>query len=555
MEIKIENLGKVAMTVEKEFYSPDKCYDKLTLVQDKNLGTYISRKPVPANKELTDRNYWIPIIVGSGSNNDDNNNNNTEPAQAEFKGLIEGKWGTYGEGYGQALGVMTQKWVTNNYRVFDDVDLSFDDRLDFYDVTEPDSIGYIIDELYEVYDIIQDEFYNLFGNVGSPLDMEVRFAIDNIIENGIPLNNLQSIRLPYCTIGHNYNFNPVVVEEVNVGGYNTHAMVIHECKGEAWSIFTNWLGVMAAVFDIMENGGNGGYNGGDNGDDNGGGIVVKTTSNSLKSKKITKKPSAIPGIYTSVEEALESFNNVFNNIKAKSNTKKGNTTKVTTEPSPSPSSGVVNEQYIQSCIDVMTNDMQHLGDYVELDGSMMYFTITDWLMIMEHISDLIINFIIHGINSTSNPNDVISYLSTFDPEEFEHEDISDNPMLDSFMFMINSLTDWDLLRENITDLTFTTSEIVKLQNDLNIDKYHKILEQVNNMIVWPTDDLNNPIDDAILTFYKKDGKYYMLWHVEGHNLKLSRIGNVVPSGVYDDNSDDDNDDNGGGRNTTRQLSK
>lgn len=545
---KIENLGKVAMTVEKDYYSPDKCYDKLTLVQDKNLGTYISRKPVPANKELTDRNYWIPIVVGPGSNNQQDDNNNTEPAQAEFKGLIEGKWGTYGEGYGQALDVMTKKWITNNYKAFDDVNLSFDDRLDLlYDSHIPDSIGYIMDALQdEVSDVIYDEFYNLFGNVGSPLDMEVRFAVDNIIENGIPLNNLQSIRLPYCSIGHYNNFNPVIVEEINDGGYNTHAMAIHECKGEAWSIFTNWLDVMVAVDDIMANGGgNGGYNGGDNG----GGGSIKITSNSLKSKKITKKPSTIPGTYTSVEEALESFNNVFNNIKAKSNTKKGNTTKVTTEPSSNPSSSIVTEEYIQSCIDVMTNDMQHLGNYVQIDGNAIYLHVVDWLMIMEHIADIIINFVIHGIKSTDNPNDVISYLRGGGGPDMDPNNMSDNPMVDGIIGTINILTDWDFLRENITNLTFTTSEIVKLQTDLSIDKYHKILEQVNNMIIWPTDDLNNPIEDAILTFYKKDGKYYMLWYVQGHNLKLSRIGNVVPSGVYNDDDNDDDDDNGGGSHT------
>lgn len=551
MEIKIENLGKVAMTVEKDYYSPDKCYDKLTIVQDKNLGTYISRKPVPANKELTDRNYWIPIVVGPGSNNQQDDNNNTEPAQAEFKGLIEGKWGTYGEGYGQALGVMSQKWITNNYKAFDDVNLSFNDRLDLCDLCIPDSIVYIMAELDEVNDIVQDEFYNLFGNVGSPLDMEVRFAVDNIIENGIPLNNLQSIRLPYCSIGHDNNFTPVIVEEINDGGYNTHAMAIHECKGEAWSIFTNWLDVIVAVEDLRTNGGG-------NGGDFGGGGSGKIAFNSLKSKKITKKPSTIPGIYTSVEEALESFNNVFNNIKAKSNTKKGNATKVTTDPSsnpsPSSSSSIVTEEYIQSCIDVMTNDMQHLGNYVEIGGDAIYLHVVDWLMIMGHIADIIINFVIHGIKSTDNPNDVISELSGGGGPDMDPNNMSDNPMVDSIIGMINILTDWDFLRENITDLTFTTSEIVKLQGDLSIDKYHKILEQVNNMIIWPTDDLNNPIEDAILTFYKKDGKYYMLWYVQGHNLKLSRIGNVVPSGIYNDDDNDDDDDNGGGS-TARSISK
>jgi hypothetical protein len=57
-----DNLGKVAVTVEKDYWSINKDYDKLTIVEKEgSFGTYISRKPVPAGKELTDRNYWIPF--------------------------------------------------------------------------------------------------------------------------------------------------------------------------------------------------------------------------------------------------------------------------------------------------------------------------------------------------------------------------------------------------------------------------------------------------------------------------------------------------------------
>lgn len=79
MLIKKENLGKVSVTVEKDYWLQDKCYDRLVIVQQEGGGTYISRKPVPSGKELTDRNYWIPIIEGSSSNNNSPapNDNNT----------------------------------------------------------------------------------------------------------------------------------------------------------------------------------------------------------------------------------------------------------------------------------------------------------------------------------------------------------------------------------------------------------------------------------------------------------------------------------------------
>lgn len=62
MRLQIEKLGKVAVTVEQDYWSKDKDYDKLTIVQVKDAyATYISRKPVPAGIEITDRNYWIPF--------------------------------------------------------------------------------------------------------------------------------------------------------------------------------------------------------------------------------------------------------------------------------------------------------------------------------------------------------------------------------------------------------------------------------------------------------------------------------------------------------------
>lgn len=62
MQLQIENLGKVAVTVEQGYWDVNKDYDKLTIVEIKdNFATYISRKPVPAGTEVTNREYWIPF--------------------------------------------------------------------------------------------------------------------------------------------------------------------------------------------------------------------------------------------------------------------------------------------------------------------------------------------------------------------------------------------------------------------------------------------------------------------------------------------------------------
>lgn len=62
MKLQIDKLGKVAVTIEKDYWDINKDYDKLTIVQVEDaFGTYISRKPVLANTMLTDREYWIPF--------------------------------------------------------------------------------------------------------------------------------------------------------------------------------------------------------------------------------------------------------------------------------------------------------------------------------------------------------------------------------------------------------------------------------------------------------------------------------------------------------------
>ena len=63
MKLIKDNLGKVAITVDKDYWNSTKDYNRLVVVQrsSNSYTTYISRKPVPAGTPLTDRNYWIPF--------------------------------------------------------------------------------------------------------------------------------------------------------------------------------------------------------------------------------------------------------------------------------------------------------------------------------------------------------------------------------------------------------------------------------------------------------------------------------------------------------------
>ena len=58
----IKKLGKTSITVEKDYHSSNKEYNKLTIVEEQGaFKTYLSRKPVPIGIELTNREYWIPF--------------------------------------------------------------------------------------------------------------------------------------------------------------------------------------------------------------------------------------------------------------------------------------------------------------------------------------------------------------------------------------------------------------------------------------------------------------------------------------------------------------
>ena len=60
METQKEKLGKVSITVEKDYWDIKKVYKKLTIVERQSTGTtYLSRKPVPAGTSISNRKYWI----------------------------------------------------------------------------------------------------------------------------------------------------------------------------------------------------------------------------------------------------------------------------------------------------------------------------------------------------------------------------------------------------------------------------------------------------------------------------------------------------------------
>lgn len=58
-----QSLGKVSITVEKEYWDNKRAYDRLVIVESSRGRTYISRKPVPIGRDINDREYWIPFVT------------------------------------------------------------------------------------------------------------------------------------------------------------------------------------------------------------------------------------------------------------------------------------------------------------------------------------------------------------------------------------------------------------------------------------------------------------------------------------------------------------
>lgn len=67
MKEQYKDLGKVSLTVDG-YWSVDKEYEIITIVNDENDNSYISKKDVPKGTELTNTEYWQPI--GIKTNND-----------------------------------------------------------------------------------------------------------------------------------------------------------------------------------------------------------------------------------------------------------------------------------------------------------------------------------------------------------------------------------------------------------------------------------------------------------------------------------------------------
>ena len=63
MKSKIEKLGKVSITVEKDEHNSNKAYNRLVIVNARG-GSYISRKAVPAGIPITNEIYWKKLISG-----------------------------------------------------------------------------------------------------------------------------------------------------------------------------------------------------------------------------------------------------------------------------------------------------------------------------------------------------------------------------------------------------------------------------------------------------------------------------------------------------------
>lgn len=62
MQTQINNLGKVSITVDKDYWDINNEYDRLTIVEvEHKYCTYLSRKDVPSGIDISDRNYWIPF--------------------------------------------------------------------------------------------------------------------------------------------------------------------------------------------------------------------------------------------------------------------------------------------------------------------------------------------------------------------------------------------------------------------------------------------------------------------------------------------------------------
>lgn len=68
MKEQYKDLGKVSLTVDG-YWSANKTYEVITIVNDSNDNSYISKKDVPKGTELTNTEYWQPVGIKTNVDN------------------------------------------------------------------------------------------------------------------------------------------------------------------------------------------------------------------------------------------------------------------------------------------------------------------------------------------------------------------------------------------------------------------------------------------------------------------------------------------------------
>lgn len=161
MKLVKQLLGKVAITVEKNYWSSDKTYDRLVIVEVAGVGCYISRKPVPSGTQYDNRDYWIRLSVLSNEGSSTN-------IVTEFGDSVD-------------LAI-AQKTITDRFQeVYDDT--HFQDTFAPH-VNLPIVAGYW--HLKELITSLNDTLSEQIGDLSNSVT-DISTNLDNVIEN---VNNI-----------------------------------------------------------------------------------------------------------------------------------------------------------------------------------------------------------------------------------------------------------------------------------------------------------------------------------------------------------------------------
>lgn len=160
----------------------------------------------------------------------------------------------------------------------------------------------------------------------------------------------------------------------------------------------------------------------------------------------------------------------------------------------------IDSEYFEALDEVLNNDLNSIGRELGVSGfNRMYFEdYTDELYWLQPyiVQDALYNT---KVSSVKNPD---AY------------DIRDQ---------FNYISD-------VTELGASNlKEFVETVDFCSTSKYREIIRQLNNMFIWITDDQNNPITENVtVSFYKRNGKYYLVWYGPFVGaLKINRIGNII----------------------------